>query len=105
MQVTPTPDPSPQGGGGRLSATESKCALALHPLGAEQPAIDADVRAFDRTGADRLGIIIRRAHAADDGVAVAGVLHVLETGEEQCLANAAFPRLGIDTGRPEEIAA
>src|ERR1700749_2520222 len=79
--------------------------LTRKSRGAEQAAIDADVGAFDRHRADRLGVVVGRADAADDGVAVAGVLHVFEAGEQQRRADAAFPRLWIDAGGTEEVAA
>src|SRR5262249_23194444 len=79
--------------------------LALEPLGAEQAAIDADVGAFDRHGADGLGVVVRRPDAADDGIAVAGMLHVFQAGEQQRGADAALLHLRIDAGRSEEIAA
>src|SRR5258708_19327114 len=84
-----------------VTSSVSSCALTLKTLGAQQSAIDSDVGAFDRNRADGLGVIVGRAYAADDAVTVAGVLHVLETGEQHRGADAAFSPLRIPA-RPSE---
>ena len=75
-------DIDPVGRHAILRVHAALASLAFEALGAEQAAVDSDVGAFDRDGADGLGVVVGWAHAADDRVAVAGVLHVLEAGEQ-----------------------
>src|SRR4029077_2496259 len=68
------------------------------------PPISPGLRAFDKHCADRFRIEGRRAHAPDDGVAVALLPHVLKAGEQQARANSVFSHLKLYTGWAKEIA-
>ena len=66
------------------------------------PPISPGLRAFDKHCADRFRIERRRAHAPDDGVAVALLPHVLEAGEQQARASV-FSHLNSTPVGPKKL--